>query len=157
MNLRSSFVQQIIALFVLVVVGNILASLIAYAVYPLPAVLRWAVSLLPWLVPLSYFQQWRQSRLGHKRLAALYKPLARFPVFWLVETWWVWASLAVLVGFRLLSDRLRELPPNLHLLIALAAGIGVGYALWRTLERRRFPGRQWIAGLSGLFVFLGLY
>ncbi len=157
MNLRSSFVQQLIALFVLVVVGNVLASLIAYAVFPLPVVFRWAVSLLPWLVPLYYFQQWRGRRLGRKRLAALYKPLARFPVFWLIETWWVWASLAVLVGFRLLSGRLGELPQNLHFLIALAAGTGVGYALWQNLERRRVPGRQWVAGLSGLFIFLGLY
>ena len=157
MNLRSSFVQQIVALFVLIVVGNVLAELIARAVYPLPALLRWAVSLLPWLVPVYYFGRWRQGRLGYKRLAALYKPLARFPVFWLIETWWVWASLAVMVGFRLLSGRLGELTQNAHLLVALAAGAGVGYALWQTLERRRFPGRQWIAGLTGLFVFLGLY
>lgn len=65
------------------------------------------------------------------------------------------STLLVLLGLRLLEDRIDELPRSIGLLVAALAGVGVAYALWRLPTPLSI--RQWMAPLFGVVMFATLY
>ncbi|WP_027481181.1 hypothetical protein [Deinococcus pimensis] len=136
---QSPFLTLVIGLVVALLVEGILGGVVTRVLVDLPAAARWAVSLI--VVAGAVLTVVRTRWLSG---------VTRLNLPQLIAT-----TVLVLLALRLLEGRVQEAPQPWGLLVALAAGAGVGYGLWRAPGPR--AARQWMAVLFGVVMFATLY
>ncbi|AFZ66736.1 hypothetical protein [Deinococcus peraridilitoris] len=131
---------------VILLIGLLIATILeAVIALPLRRLLATWPEALRWVFTLAFaaLAAWTGGR--H------YFTVFRRPVLSMV----VLVTLPILLAFRLLADRVAELPSPFGLVVAAVLGLLAGGAVWQLGRASNF--RPWLAALFGALVFVNLF
>jgi len=134
---NSPLVVLLIGLFAAMLLEAIIALPLRQALERTPEIIRWGVTVLVAAAGGWAGARYYTSTMRHPTVATV--ALTVFPV---------------LLAFRLLADRIAELPSPFGFIVAAALAAGCGYYLYLR-SHPRF--RTWMGLLFGFLVFVNLY